>query len=61
MREIAATARMVLAATKPGAGTDGQPSKAKYVTDAKTVDAARTRVGDLLRSFPLYPQLGDDL
>ena len=31
MREIAAVAKTVLAATKPGPGADGQPSKAKYL------------------------------
>jgi glycine hydroxymethyltransferase len=61
MREIAAITKTVLAATRPAAGADGQASKAKYTVEAAAAEAARARVGELLRSFPLYPQLGDDL
>jgi glycine hydroxymethyltransferase len=62
MREIGAIAKVVLAATTPAApGPDGKPQKAKYVTEPRAAEAARARVAELLRSFPLYPQLGDDL
>lgn len=61
MREIAAIAKSVLAATRPALGTDGKGSKAKYLLDTGAAGAARERVTALLRPFPLYPELGDDL
>ncbi|HEY5961709.1 MAG TPA: glycine hydroxymethyltransferase [Polyangiaceae bacterium] len=59
MREIAAVAKSVLAATKPANGPDGKPHRAKYVVDSSASQAAQTRVLDLLKSFPLYPELGE--
>ena len=60
MKEIAAIAKNVLAATRPAAGPDGKPHRAKFETDATVSQAAQARVLDLLKSFPLYPELGDD-
>jgi glycine hydroxymethyltransferase len=50
MREIAAIVHTVLAATR--AVPD---SKAKYELDPSVGDQARSRAGDLLDRFPLYP------
>ncbi len=58
MKEIAAIARLVLAATKPSVTAKGEPSKAKYDIDAGSAGQARERVASLLRRFPLYPELG---
>jgi glycine/serine hydroxymethyltransferase len=60
MKEIAAIAKNVLAATKPAPGPDGKPHRAKFETDAKASEAANSRVLELLKSYPLYPELGDD-
>jgi len=60
MREIATIARSVLAATKPVAGADGKPNRARFETDSKVSASAQARVLELLKSYPLYPELGDD-
>jgi len=59
MREIAAIAKSVLAATRPAAGPDGKPHRAKYVIDRAISETAQARVLDLLKSYPLYPELGE--
>lgn len=61
MREVARIMKLVLSSTRPtivqkGEQT-GQPSKARYQLDARVAEEARTRVGDLLDRYPLYPQL----
>jgi glycine hydroxymethyltransferase len=61
MREIASVIKLVLSSTKPetiakGANA-GRPSRAKYALDAKTKEAARSRVTALLARFPVYPEL----
>jgi glycine hydroxymethyltransferase len=61
MREIAAIAKSVLAATKPLDNPDGKPNKARFQTDARVCEAAQARVLELLRSYPLYPELGAEL
>jgi glycine hydroxymethyltransferase len=58
MREIAAIAKSVLAATRAADGPDGKPHRAKYVIDPAIATEAQTRVLDLLKSYPLYPELG---
>ncbi len=58
MREIAAIAKLVLAATRPADGPDGKPHRAKYVIDPAVSQAAQARVLELLKSYPLYPELG---
>jgi glycine hydroxymethyltransferase len=59
MREIAAIAKTVLAATRAADGPDGKPHRAKYVVDSTVSQTAQARVLDLLKSFPLYPELGE--
>jgi glycine hydroxymethyltransferase len=61
MKEIAAIAKNVLAATRPVSGPDGKVNRAKFQTDEAVVQAARSRVLELLKSYPLYPELGDDI
>lgn len=61
MSEIASIMTSVLSATKPRKITKGnqagQFSKARYVADSETLEAARGRVAELLSGFPLYPDL----
>jgi len=61
MKEIAAVVKLVLSNTKPETIADGEnagkPSKAKYITDGKAADEARSRVKALLDRFPVYPKL----
>ncbi|MGO8670576.1 MAG: glycine hydroxymethyltransferase [Capsulimonadaceae bacterium] len=61
MREIAAVIKTVLAGTKPATMTKGenkgQSSKAKYDVDPVAAESARGRVADVLRPWPLYPEL----
>jgi len=61
MKEIAAIAKSVLAVTRPADGPDGKPNRAKFVTDAAVSQAAQARVLELLKTYPLYPELGEDL
>jgi glycine hydroxymethyltransferase len=58
MTEIADLIAGVLAAVRPGgASGDGAASKAKYVLDEQVAKSARSRVGDLLGRYPLYPEI----
>lgn len=57
MAEIASIVQLVLSATKPAQGSKGA-SLAKYELSGTIVEQARNRVRDLLRDFPLYPELG---
>jgi glycine hydroxymethyltransferase len=61
MVEIARVIKKVLAATRPTVMQKGEqagaPSKARFRTEPSAAEAARSRVHDLLRSFPLYPEL----
>jgi glycine hydroxymethyltransferase len=61
MAEIAAIIKNVLAATKPEmiaeGDNKGKPGKAKYVLDANVKKQARIRVQELLKKFPVYPQI----
>lgn len=59
MREIASIAKSVLAVTRPADGPDGKPHRAKFVVDESVAKAAQTRVLELLKSYPLYPELGE--
>jgi glycine hydroxymethyltransferase len=59
MKEIAAVVKEVLAKTRPARDAKGEPSKARYETEAGTAEAARARVAGLLGRFPLYPELGE--
>jgi glycine hydroxymethyltransferase len=61
MTEIAEVIADVLAAVRPTSKVDAAGetvvSKAKYELDPAVADAARSRVGDLLRRYPVYPQI----
>jgi glycine hydroxymethyltransferase len=61
MQEIAAVIHLVLSHTKPTrvetGKNSGELSRAKYVIEPDAKAAARERVTQLLRSFPVYPQL----
>ncbi len=61
MREIAEIVQSVLAGTKPETIKEGknagQQSKANYVLNEMACEGAQRRVADLLRRFPLYPQI----
>ena len=61
MREIAAIVHSVLAATRAATiakgANAGQPSKANYELDEKARESAAERAADLLKRFPLYPEL----
>jgi hypothetical protein len=59
MREIASIAKSVLGVTRPADGPDGKPHRAKYIVDDAIATAAKLRVLDLLKSYPLYPELGE--
>ena len=61
MREIASVLKQILSATRPlkirKGRSAGKPSQARYRVAGEALDAARSRVGDLLRQFPVYPEL----
>ncbi|HMI90281.1 MAG TPA: glycine hydroxymethyltransferase [Polyangiales bacterium] len=57
MKEIAAIIQSVLATTRTANKSDGQASQIKYIADAKVLEAARKRSGELLTRHPLYPGL----
>jgi glycine hydroxymethyltransferase len=60
MREIAAIVKQVLSATKPSAAAaNTKAARAKYDLDEKVASASQQRVLDLLKQFPLYPELGE--
>ena len=61
MAEVASIMASVLSATRPRAITRGrlagQLSKARATSDTETIETARSRVAELLSTFPLYPDL----
>lgn len=58
MKEIADVIIDILSSSKPGlAEKTGLPSKAAVITDPETIRAAKKRVANMLRRFPLYPEL----
>jgi glycine hydroxymethyltransferase len=57
MREIAKVIHGVLAATRPGTTTAGEPSQVKFQTETRALEDARASVAELLAKYPLYPQL----
>jgi glycine hydroxymethyltransferase len=65
MDEIATIITDVLAKVTPATiqkgPKQGQPSPARFELPAATAESARERVGNLLRRFPLYPELDLDL
>ena len=58
MKEIASIIWDLLKEAKPAQDAKtGGPSRAKCVVDEKILNRARQRVADLLKEFPLYPEL----
>ncbi len=64
MTEIASVVKLLLSSSRPAKVTKGRNagtfSKARYRTDELALSEARSRVGDLLRRFPVYPELDLD-
>lgn len=58
MEEIADLIISVLENTKPSlVEKTGQPSKANCIVDPTALEAAKSRISDLLQQFPLYPEI----
>ena len=61
MREIASIMKQILSVTRPSkikkGKSAGELSKARYRVDGKALEAAKSRVSDLLERFPVYPRL----
>ena len=61
MAEIASVFRLLLSSSRPSKITKGRNagtlSKARYRTDEAALGESKSRVGDLLRRFPVYPEL----
>lgn len=58
MKIIAKVIYSVLKGTKPEIASDTkQPSKAKAVIDSQILDKAKKEIEELLKKFPLYPEL----
>ncbi len=57
MRTIAAAITRVLSHARPAAAKAGGTSKAKYDLEPEARDAARKQVAELMRRFPVYPEV----
>jgi len=58
MREIASIIVSVLKEAKPSADEKtGAPSRTKAYTTAAVLEQAKRRVAEVLKHFPLYPEL----
>lgn len=58
MKEIGELIHLLLKNTQPAPGENGNgPSRAKVVIDPKVLESVQKRVAELLRAFPLYPEL----
>ncbi len=64
MKEIAAIIKLVASNTKAGVvktgPNAGKPSKTEFVLDEAARDQARTRVSNLIKKYPVYPELDLD-
>ena len=64
MAEIASVFRLLLSGSRPARITKGRNagtlSKARYRTDEAALGEGKSRVSDLLRRFPVYPELDLD-
>jgi glycine hydroxymethyltransferase len=58
MVEIASLVHTVLSQTKPATTASGEVSKAKYDIAPGVKEQAQKRITDLLKGYPLYPELG---
>jgi len=65
MSEIAKIVKLALSNTTPFINTEGEKAGkknlAKYVIQSNVVEEAKSRVSDLLKKFPLYPNLDFDM
>jgi glycine hydroxymethyltransferase len=61
MQEIAAIIAMVLKALAPAETQSGRKSKKNFHLDPAVHDAAKERVRELLKRFPVYPELDLEL
>ncbi len=59
MAEIAKVTHLVLSNTKPSVAKSGAPGKAKFDLPDSVKQQAQERVLELLKGFPLYPELGE--
>ena len=57
MEEIASVVALVLKNVKPATTRSGAIDKTKYTLDDVIVKQAHARSSDLLKSFPLYPEI----
>jgi glycine hydroxymethyltransferase len=57
MNEIAAIVALVLKHVKPATTRSGAIDKSKYALDETIRSQARARTSDLLKSYPLYPEI----
>ena len=57
MTEIAAVVALVLKNIQPATTRSGARDKSKYTLEETIRDQARARVDDLLRSYPVYPEI----
>lgn len=57
MQLIAEITTDILSHTTPSLAKNGQPSKAACTVDPKVLDSCQKRVKELLRHFPLYPEI----
>ncbi len=57
MTEIAALVALVLKHVKPATTRSGAIDKTKYTLDESVRSQAHTRASDLLKSYPLYPEI----
>ena len=57
MDEVADMMAAVFEGAEPVAGTDGQPSKAKYALPDGLAEKVRARATELLGQYPLYPTI----
>ncbi len=61
MFEIASIIKLILSNTKPETINSGEhkgkASKAKYTIEAQSQAEAQSKIEDLLKRYPVYPQL----
>ncbi|UCC29302.1 MAG: glycine hydroxymethyltransferase [Phycisphaerales bacterium] len=57
MQEIASVIHLVLSNTTAGTTKDGKQSKARYQLDEATQKQASSRIEDILRKYPVYPEI----
>jgi glycine hydroxymethyltransferase len=61
MKEIATIIKLVLKNTRPTSTKNGGVSRSKFELEPEVATSARSRVQQLLKSFPIYPNLDLEL